>query len=190
MRIAIHILATLALSGPAICSTSVPQESSNAKMAKRLADIATNTNVEQNRYVNQRRLEQLVDRYKKGDHRGRPLELLMEIATEQIRAGLSKEGIATLAHVQLVMKKNRITPDARQRSMMRYFMATGYLRLAEQTNCVAHHGYDSCLMPIRGSGIHTDKRASRAAIKVLAEELVEFPRSSWNSQGPSPRAGY
>jgi len=55
-------------------------------------------------------------------------------------------------------------------------LAVGYLRLGEQENCIQHHGTDSCLLPIRGTGVHTEQRGSRGAIRELDSILATNPR--------------
>ena len=46
-------------------------------------------------------------------------------------------------------------------------MAVAYMRLGETQNCVQHPGVDSCILPIRGDGIHGQQEASRKAIDML-----------------------
>src|SRR6059036_1106936 len=49
------------------------------------------------------------------------------------------------------------------------------MRLGEQENCVAHHGIDSCLVPIKGTGLHTVTRGSRSAIREFTAVLETRP---------------
>jgi FG-GAP-like repeat/ASPIC and UnbV len=50
-------------------------------------------------------------------------------------------------------------------------MAVAYMRLAETQNCVQHQGADSCILPIRGDGIHGQQEGSRKAIQMLTVVL-------------------
>jgi hypothetical protein len=45
------------------------------------------------------------------------------------------------------------------------------LRIGEQENCLLNHNADSCLLPIRGGGVHLLPRGSRAAAQLLTELL-------------------
>ncbi len=54
-------------------------------------------------------------------------------------------------------------------------LAIGYLRLGEEQNCIHHHGTESCLLPIQGTGIHSEQRGSRAAIREYAAILRANP---------------
>lgn len=56
------------------------------------------------------------------------------------------------------------------------------LRLGETQNCVACQNSESCLFPIRGQGVHTDKTGSQMAIQCLErllEEDAEHLTAKW-----------
>jgi hypothetical protein len=56
------------------------------------------------------------------------------------------------------------------------------LRIGETENCMANHNGESCIVPIRGGGIHTIQRGSRMALPYLAKLLQRFPgdlRAKW-----------
>lgn len=55
--------------------------------------------------------------------------------------------------------------------------ATGYLRKAENDNCLALHGRESCLMPLAGSGMHRDTTGARKAQDYLLQLLRLDPES-------------
>lgn len=61
-------------------------------------------------------------------------------------------------------------------------LAISYLRLGEKQNCLTNHIVESCLLPIRGTGIHKDQSNSRNAItilnKILEKEPMDF-ESRW-----------
>lgn len=61
-------------------------------------------------------------------------------------------------------------------------LAVSYLRLGEKQNCVTNHTAESCLLPIRGTGIHKDPSNSQKAIailnKILEKEPMDF-ESRW-----------
>lgn len=50
-----------------------------------------------------------------------------------------------------------------------------YLRMGEEQNCCAGNNADSCLLPIRGEGIHRIQTGSRQAIRLLTETLQASP---------------
>jgi hypothetical protein len=65
------------------------------------------------------------------------------------------------------------SPEARRYTL--YCLGTAYLRLAERINCVGGHAAESCIMPLRGSGIHDDKYPAQKAIRTLETLLTESP---------------
>jgi tetratricopeptide (TPR) repeat protein len=52
-----------------------------------------------------------------------------------------------------------------------YRLALAYMRLGETKNCCARNTAESCLLPIRGGGVHTDTEGSRQAIRCFTEVL-------------------
>jgi hypothetical protein len=55
------------------------------------------------------------------------------------------------------------------------FLGLCYLRLGEQQNCIQSHSLESCLLPIRGSGVHRRQEGSRRAIREYTRVLQETP---------------
>ncbi len=53
----------------------------------------------------------------------------------------------------------------------RFQLAVAFLRFGETQNCCLRNTPESCLMPIRGKGVHTKQEGSRKAIKYLMEVL-------------------
>ena len=54
-------------------------------------------------------------------------------------------------------------------------LALAYLRLGEQQNCLGSHTGESCILPIRGGGVHRYQSGSRNAIRVLTHILQRNP---------------
>lgn len=60
--------------------------------------------------------------------------------------------------------------------------AIAYMRKGEIDNCVENHSAESCLLPIKGQGIHVNQNGSRAAIGIYEKILEKFPedlQSRW-----------
>ena len=57
-------------------------------------------------------------------------------------------------------------------------MAVAWLRHGETLNCANRHNAESCILPIRGAGIHTEPKGSREAIRYFVEVLESTPRDS------------
>lgn len=54
-------------------------------------------------------------------------------------------------------------------------LALAYLRKGERTNCISNHAAESCILPIKGMGIHVDEAASRKAIEIFERLLTINP---------------
>lgn len=54
-------------------------------------------------------------------------------------------------------------------------MALSYMRLGERQNCIINHSTESCIMPIRNSGIHLKQLGSKKAIAIYENLLNDFP---------------
>jgi hypothetical protein len=60
--------------------------------------------------------------------------------------------------------------------------ATTWLRMGEEQNCAEGHNRDSCLLPIRGKGVHTRREGSMRAVETLERILRIDPenlRARW-----------
>lgn len=71
-------------------------------------------------------------------------------------------------------------------SYTRYRLGLSYLRLAETQNCCQQNTPDSCIIPIKGEGIHTRPEGSQNAIKYFTEvlensdpESAAYMKSKW-----------
>ncbi|MBN8824213.1 MULTISPECIES: CRTAC1 family protein [unclassified Spirosoma] len=54
-------------------------------------------------------------------------------------------------------------------------LALAYLRLGEKANCRNNHSAESCILPIRGNGIHTIQTGSKKAIELFETILKQTP---------------
>ncbi|HXI51305.1 MAG TPA: VCBS repeat-containing protein, partial [Candidatus Saccharimonadales bacterium] len=116
-----------------------------------------------------------------GDTISRRFNLQVKYATELLNAGEPEKAIASLQDLERVLISGSAY-DPKPRGVVRALLATCYLRLGEQENCVIHHTTESCLLPIRGSAVHTETRGSRGAMEVAKLMLADNPndlRARW-----------
>jgi hypothetical protein len=102
------------------------------------------------------------------------------LGQHELRVGLTADAIKHLsaAH-QIAVSLVSSTPDgAEAEKVMLYELALAYLRLAENSNCVHCQTGESCIIPIRGDGIHTDKTGAREAIDCLTQLLQRDPEDT------------
>ncbi len=146
---------------------------STLTMIQRLRDIDANQDVLKNPYENRRRAALLARRIQK--RQGDEANLIHNLGLELVRAGDSARALRAFKALRDGFAKAGLKTTPEQRAELRFYEITAWLRLAEQQNCLGHHGRESCLMPIRGSGVHVDRKASREAIRLLEKELKFFP---------------
>lgn len=54
-------------------------------------------------------------------------------------------------------------------------LSIAYVRQGERANCLLGHSAESCLLPLRGSGVHTDRFGSQRAIEHYQKVLEKDP---------------
>ncbi len=100
---------------------------------------------------------------------------LLIYGDELLSAGRTKEAIQILEQTGRALRERGIGVG---RDTKRFFdsLAMAYLRLGEDENCCAHFNEESCLFPIKGKAVHTNRRGSESAIAILKEILDSFPQ--------------
>jgi hypothetical protein len=98
-------------------------------------------------------------------HRGR-LHLL--VGKDDLRLGHNRQAVEHLLKAHELSDKSLVQPA--------FQLAVAHLRLGETQNCLAHRNAESCILPIRGGGVHQDQSGSREAIKYLKAVLGRQPK--------------
>ena len=145
------------------------------KMVARLEALPREIDPEDDIFMNVERAAYLRARLSGPVDRRTFLELQPRLAQELLNSGKPLEAITEFKKLEEFVERNGVDISRAHRSFLRWNMAIAYMRLGEQENCLAHHTTESCLLPIRGSGVHTIQRGSRSAIAVLTDQLKEFP---------------
>ena len=52
-------------------------------------------------------------------------------------------------------------------------IGVAWLRVGETRNCVTRYTEESCILPIRGSGVHVDQEPSTQAVHYLTQVLQQ-----------------
>ena len=141
------------------------------RMAERLEKITRGLDPTKNMFINSTRADYLKTGIAKMP--GQRMSLLPLVADELLKAGRTEEAIAIAQSLLHPAPADAV--EAPSPAQSHEFLGLAFMRLGEQENCVAHHGIDSCLMPIRGSGLHTLPRGSRGAIEEFSRLLEEKP---------------
>ncbi len=94
-----------------------------------------------------------------------------ERATYLLQAGESAEAVKELETLRSRQKAEGIVfkPDFEQK--VAELFALSCLRMGEQQNCLTNHNAESCIYPIRGGGLHVDRKAAERAADEWAHLL-------------------
>ena len=102
---------------------------------------------------------------------------LKDVAYQELRMGNTVEAIELMqrAYELIPQLADRLGPDEVNRIIFR--LGVAYFRLGEDQNCSLRHNADSCILPIRGQGVHVDKRGSQEAIRRMMQVLETAPKT-------------
>lgn len=103
------------------------------------------------------------------------LELRPKLALQLLQAGESEAALAEFDLYEETARRLGARLSAQDLGGVTISRALCHLRIGEQENCLANHSSESCLFPIRGSGVHKLPRGARGAIGVLLPHLEKFP---------------
>lgn len=98
-------------------------------------------------------------------------EIRVRLGEEEQRVGREKEAIALYGEAYDLLAK--VEADVDPDWIVRFFFDIGiaHLRAGETENCALHHNAESCILPIRGQGVHVEQAPSRRAIFFFTEAL-------------------
>jgi len=161
-------------------AAAAPQPEGHRRMVKLLADIVERTN-EQNIWL--------------GDKRARAgrarLEGLapdapatsrwfanLDLGVAELVLGNELQGIEYLEAARRLLDRIGEQAPANIVEFTLFELGMAYMRFGETQNCCLRNVPESCIIPIRGAGLHTDERGSRRAIEIFTELLGTTPAGS------------
>ena len=122
----------------------------------------------------------LADLYRRRLERTTDLQEILQIkppyGLHLLNSGQNEAALREFEGYERLMKENRISIHSRFAPELMTFKAMCYLRMGEQENCLVNHNAESCILPIRGGGIHKLQRGSRGAVAALTELLTRYPK--------------
>ncbi|HUQ71718.1 MAG TPA: CRTAC1 family protein [Planctomycetaceae bacterium] len=156
-----------------------PQEASNRRMAERLALVDKNFDPMAIPFFPERSLPQLREKLAATKNPRELLSLKVKYGQALLNSGASEDALREFEGVERLASSQPPVPELEARMLL--MKALCYLRLGEQENCLANHNADSCLMPIRGGGVHQLTRGSEGAVRELTAllEVDPSPHVAW-----------
>ncbi len=143
------------------------------RMLEVLADIHAKM-PRQNTYFGDRKLrkiEQEIAGFDPQLSRKALARLHHDLAQNQLRLGSNEQAVESFEKsLEIVSEFPRAEwpPFAEK---LAYNLGMAWMRVGERANCVLHHSAESCILPIRGTGVHADREGSRQALRWLREAL-------------------
>lgn len=156
------------------CKKESPEMKSHREMIRILAEKAENINPETNLYANKKRLSWLQEQSHDA-YIATTLQHQTVIANEMLNAGYTRQSIDKYNRVLHTIDSLDLPAPKKFITALHDLLAITYLRLGEETNCLDGHNAESCIMPVRGSGVHRDKSGANNAIRVYRLLLEENP---------------
>ena len=144
------------------------------KMAATLQRVAAQVNPMGNPFLNRERVAAMRAAMAANTNMASSPEMLFRFAAELLNAGENEEALAVFSRIEALGQRAGGW-NAENEINVGLNRALCYLRMAEQRNCLSNHNADSCLMPIKGGGIHLWPDGSRNAIGILTNLLQKYP---------------
>ncbi len=148
---------------------------SHQEMIRILAEKAEMVNPEINLYANKKRLAWLQNQIF-DDHISSALQHQSVIANEMLNAGYTQQSIDQYNDVLYTIDSLKINPPESFMTAIQDLLAITHFRHGEETNCLDGHNAESCIMPIRGAGIHRNKNNAEIAINIYKSLLEKNPK--------------
>jgi len=107
------------------------------------------------------------------------LRLHLALGMEEFTQGTAERAIEELRAAYMLLPDPADEAQRSAKAQLAYHLGLAYLRWGERVNCVANHTGESCILPIRGGGVHTDRRGSEQALRYFREVLHIMPARTY-----------
>ena len=151
------------------------ESKSHQEMIRILSEKSEMVNPEINLYANKKRLAWLQNQIF-DDHPSAALQHQSVIANEMLNAGYTQQSIDQYNNVLYTIDSLKINPPESFMTAIQDLLAITHFRHGEETNCLDGHNAESCIMPIRGAGIHRNKNNAEIAINIYKSLLEKNPK--------------
>jgi hypothetical protein len=170
------------LAADASAANPRPVPASNRKMAELLERITREADPLRNPFRNAESAYLLKSMLAAETDPKKALEIRMRLGWALLNAGDCAGALINYEAIMAAMDGLQVSAADRREPEWLTFKAMCYMRMGENDNCLGQHNAESCMFPVRGSGVHTLQRGSRGAVEVLTEILGKYPgdlRARW-----------
>ena len=147
------------------------------RMVAALADVAARSDAE-NRFSGVGEAQRYRERLEKlppGAPIGERIITLRFIGNAELTAGNEQAAVDALSEAVRLLPQSGNRINRMQAAEITFRLGMAYLRMGETENCCNRFTPDSCIMPIRGGGIHTVPDGSRGAIEQFEKVIQMLP---------------
>jgi tetratricopeptide (TPR) repeat protein len=153
-------------------------QDSHQLMLNLLEEVQARTQVE-NHFLGDADYRQATDKLSEATAFSDQISTLWSRAPMALRLGRTDEALADYQRVQsMMLQAGRSLGEAQIQEFeveLHYAMAIAYMRKGETENCVHCRTGESCILPIRGTGVHKQQEGSQKAIEHLQVVLDRQP---------------
>lgn len=158
--------------------SSTEAANSHRQMVEHLEKIRTDT-ADQNIYMGDQEVRKLREALAGIDPHAPVAErfhLKWMLGYHELRLGETAQAIADLKLADELFFRAKPSLAPAECDQFLLHLATGHLRLAENQNCIHCQNAESCILPIRGGGVHTKREGSQQTLVVLGRLLEQNPK--------------
>jgi len=156
----------------------VSQSAGHERMVAALAEIARSASAESpyfgTKYTQE--LKRRIDDLGEGAKGIEAFRLNVFAGEASVRQGDLETGIAYLTRANELFPSASLTPELT--NYARFQLGVAYLRMGETENCCARNTPESCIIPIRGGGLHTQVEGSTKAIRYFQQVIRNTGKTS------------
>ncbi|MEO8083236.1 MAG: CRTAC1 family protein [Ardenticatenales bacterium] len=110
------------------------------------------------------------------------LQFDANVANAQMQSGQFEDAIASFGTLIDALSGTASLTDSHPLRLLTSMLAITWMRLGETRNCAVNHNAESCVLPLKGGGVHRDKEPVDQAIPLLEALLrgnAEDRTSKW-----------
>jgi hypothetical protein len=156
-----------------------PRSDGHQKMIALLRQI-DGTTPDTNLYMGDRDIRQLEATLATlpNDATDQRFKVLWMLGSNSVRLGRTERGIEYLKQANLLLPEAQSQLSRFEHELFLLHVATAWLRLGETQNCVHCQNSESCILPIKGGGVHAHPEGARQAIDALGVLLKRNPKNA------------
>ena len=98
-----------------------------------------------------------------------PWRIYLDAGRAELELGNERRGIELLSTAYRGLRDGSLGGGRTARTEVAFHLGVGYLRLAETENCCAIPNADSCILPLRGGGVHSATEGAKEAFRYFRE---------------------